>query len=454
MTVPDIADVIGASWNTMVYGPDTPIFSWRCLVATVCDPITGYRVSRWNPASSGRGYTSVVVKKGATANTGAADATEESQTRTRYFRGMSADAGRPKITVKDSTGTEDLGEDLLPYQGRAFEDITYTKSGGSIASRTLTWTANQKTASRPRDGTTSLDAYRVSAPRTDKIETISGGATRITRTTSTVEPVYGLPVTAQNDTLARNGTGGWSTVDQKCATTTYVHNTNKYLIGLPQRTRMTAGDCAQSGTATTLSDTRTSYDALNAFGTAPVKGLPYQVDTNDAAGTGWITTARTEYDALGRVIKVYDASGKAASTAYSPATGPVFATTVTNAAGYTTVSKGDPARGSVLESTDANGRKVTTAYDNLGRNTAVWTPPQKPGTDKAAYTFAYQIAEHETPVVTSSTLQDNGTYTNSVVIYDGLLRPRQSQTEALGGGRLITEGGPVRRGLPRGAGPG
>ncbi|MDJ0386178.1 polymorphic toxin-type HINT domain-containing protein [Streptomyces sp. G-G2] len=389
--------------------------------------------------SQWRGYASVMVKKGVTANAGAADATEESQTRTRYFRGMSADAGRPKITLKDSSGTEDLGEDLLPYQGRALENITYTKAGGGVASRTLTWLANQKIASRPRDGTTPLDAYRVSTPRTDSIETVSGGATRINRTTVMVEPVYGLPLTAQNDALAPNGAGGWSTIDQKCATTTYVHNATKYLIGLPQRTRVTASDCAQSSTAAALSDTRTSYDALNAFGTAPVKGLPYQVDTNDAAGTGWVTTARTEYDALGRVVKLYDASGKAASTAYSPATGPVFSTTVTNAAGFTTLSKGDPARGSVLESTDANGRKVTTSYDNLGRNTAVWTPSQKPGTDKAAYTFAYQIAEHEPPVVTSSTLQDNGTYTNSVVIYDGLLRPRQSQAEALGGGRLITD---------------
>ncbi|MET3986988.1 RHS repeat-associated protein [Streptomyces sp. PvR034] len=389
--------------------------------------------------SQWRGYASVVVKKGVTANTGGAEATEESQTRTRYFRGMSADAGRPKITVKDSTGTEDLGEDLLPYQGRAFEDITYTKSGGSVVARTLTWTENQKTASRPRDGTTPLNAYRVNTPRTDKIQTISGGATRISRTKTTVEPVYGLAVTAQSEALTPNGTGGWTTFDQKCATTTYIHNPAKNLIGLPQRIRTTAGDCAQSGTAAMLSDSRTSYDALNAFGTAPVKGLAYQVDTNDAAGTGWITAARNEYDALGRTVKTYDASGKATSTTFSPATGPVFGVTTTNVAGHVSVAKGDPGRGGILESTDVNGRKVTTSYDNLGRSTAVWTPSQNPAKDKAAYTFAYQIAEHEPPVVTSSTLQDNGTYTNSVVIYDGLLRPRQSQAEAMGGGRLITD---------------
>ncbi|MET9701222.1 ricin-type beta-trefoil lectin domain protein [Streptomyces sp. NPDC006529] len=389
--------------------------------------------------SQWRGYASVVVKTGATTNTGGAEATEESQTRARYFRGMSADAGRPKITVKDSTGTEDLGEDLLAYQGQTAESITYSKVGGSIAERTLTWKANQKTASRPRDGTTPLEAFRVSTPRTDVIQTISGGATRISRSKATFDPTYGLTLTTQSEALTPDGAGGWTTVDQKCATTTYVHNVAKNLIGLPQRVRTTAGDCGTAATGAMISDARTSYDAVNAFGASPVKGLVYQIDTNDAAGTGWTTTARMEFDALGRTTKVYDASGKATSTAFSPATGPVFSTTATNAAGHVSTAKIDPGRGSALESTDANGRKATTAYDNLGRTTAVWTPSQKPGTDKAAYTFAYQIAAHEPPVVTSSTLQDNGTYTNSVVIYDGLLRPRQSQAEALGGGRLITD---------------
>ncbi|MFJ7207395.1 ricin-type beta-trefoil lectin domain protein [Streptomyces sp. NPDC098789] len=389
--------------------------------------------------SQWRGYASVIAKKGVTANTGAADATEESQTRTRYFRGMSADAGRPKVTVKDSTNTEELGEDLLAYQGQAAETITYGKAGGNVVARVLTWKTSQKTASRPREGTTALEAFRVATPRTDNIETISGGVTRTVRKKTTFDATYGLALTLQTEVLTPNGTGGWTASDQQCATTTYVHNPAKYLIGLTQRVRTTAGDCSQSGTGAVVSDARTSYDALNAFGTTPVRGLVYQIDTNDAGGTGWSTTARMDYDVLGRTTKVYDALGRATSTAFSPTNGPAFRTTAINAAGHVTVAQFDPGRGSALETTDANGRKVTRSYDNLGRTTAVWTPSQNPGKDKAAYTFAYQIAEHEPPVVTSSTLEDNGTYTNSVVIYDGLLRPRQSQAEALGGGRLITD---------------
>ncbi|MGW0394260.1 ricin-type beta-trefoil lectin domain protein [Streptomyces sp. NPDC003042] len=400
--------------------------------------------------SQWRGYASVLVNKGVTANAGKVDATEQSQTRTRYFRGMSGDAGRALITIKDSTGTEDFGEDLYQHQGFAAETITYTKAGGTVASRSLTWPWSQKTASRPRDGTTPLDAFRTGASRTDKIETISGGATRTIRTRKAFDAAYGLTQTVQSEAVSPNGTGGWQATGQTCATTSYVHNTDRYLIGLPQRVRTTSGDCSQAGTGSLLSDTRTAYDALGAFGAAPTKGLVYQVDTNDAAGTGWITTARSEYDVVGRPIKVFDAAGNTVTTAYSPTTGPAFAVSSTNAVGHTTTAKGDPGRGVPLEDTDANGRKVTTAYDNLGRSTAVWTSSQKPGTDKAAFTFSYQISEHEPSVVTSSTLQDDGTYTQTVAIYDGLLRQRQTQGEALGGGRLITDtlysaNGTVRR---------
>ncbi|MFD5549657.1 ricin-type beta-trefoil lectin domain protein [Streptomyces goshikiensis] len=385
-----------------------------------------------------RGYAGVTMKQGVTAHTGESDATEQSQSLTRYFRGMSGDAGRAKITVKDSTDTESLGEDLPQFQGRVAETISYSKVGGSVVSRVLTWPWSHKTASRPRDGTTALEAYRSGVSRTDEVQAISGGASRMVRTNTEYDSTYGLPLTQQTTALTHNGTG-WTTHEQKCITTTFVHNTDKNIIGLPQRVRSTAGDCTQAESGTVLADTRTSFDALNAFGTAPTKGLPFQIDTLDAAGTGWVTSARTEYDTLGRAVKAYDAAGTATSSTFSPPTGPVFTTTVTNALGHTATTKTDPARGSALETTDANGRKTTSAYDDLGRSTAVWTPSQNPAKDKAAYRVAYQISEHQPPVVTTSTLRDNGTYADSVAIYDGLLRLRQTQAEALGGGRLITD---------------
>ncbi|MFK0252165.1 ricin-type beta-trefoil lectin domain protein [Streptomyces sp. NPDC090445] len=390
--------------------------------------------------SQWRGYAGVLTTTGQTANAGTPTATEQSQTRTRYFRGLSREGA--KVTVKDSTGTEELGEDKPRYQGLTAETITYAKANGAVENRHLTWPwdSGAATATRKRVDTTDLEAHRRGVARTDEIQSVSGGKSRMVRTRNDFETAYGLVKSTQTDVMENKGTG-WTTVDQSCNKTTYVHNAANNLIGLPAQVRTTAGDCtdAATSTGTVLSAARTSFDAVNAFGAAPAKGLPYQVDALDAAGTGWTTAGRTEYDALGRAVKAYDAAGNAATTAFSPATGPTFATTVTNALGHTVTAKVDPARGSVLETTDANGRKVTTAYDELGRSTKVWTPSQKPATDRPAYTFEYQIEELKTPAVTSRSLKDDGTYTTSIAIYDGLLRPRQTQAEAPGGGRVIAD---------------
>ncbi|MFB7784062.1 ricin-type beta-trefoil lectin domain protein [Streptomyces vinaceus] len=382
-----------------------------------------------------RGYAEVTTTRGAQSDMGGPQATEKSQSLTRYFRGMSGDAGRAEITVKDSTGTRDFGKDLSQYQGQAFETITYEKADGSVASRVLTEPWSQKTATQKRTGTTALEAYRSDVGRTDTIETISGGATRTNRTTYEHEDPYGLVKTAQSEAVEPDG----KIVGQTCTATYYVHNPAANLIGLPSDVKTTAGDCAHKDTGALVSASRTSYDALDAFGTAPTKGLVRQVESNDAAGTSWIATARTDYDDLGRAVKVLDAAGNPVTTAYTPATGTAFSVTSTNALGHTTTTKIDPGRGTPVETTDANGRTVTTNYDALGRTTAVYTPSQKPGTDKAAFIFDYQIKEGTPPIVTSATLQDDGTYTKTNTIYDGLLRPRQTQGEAPGGGRLITD---------------
>ncbi|WP_187645593.1 polymorphic toxin-type HINT domain-containing protein [Streptomyces sp. TRM49041] len=389
-----------------------------------------------------RGYASVLTKKGTTsADPTATDATEQSQTRTRYFRGMSGDAGRATITVKDSTGAETLGEDLAPYRGMVAETITYTKADGSVASRALSWPYVKETASRARSGLPALKAYRIATVRSESIQSISGGRTRTGRTTMTYDDTYGLPLTAATLTLTPNDSGGVTTGDQKCTVTSYVHNTAKHLIGLPHRVRTTAGTCAEAAAASgsqVISDTRTSYDALSAFGTAPVKGLPFQVDTVNGAGTGWITSARSTYDVHGRPTKVTDAAGNSATVAYSPATGPAFEVTTTNAIGHSTTTDLDPARGTALAATDANSRKVTSTYDELGRVTAVWSPSRPVNADPSAR-FEYQIENNKAPAVRTRILRDNGTFQDSVALYDGMLRPRQTQTEALGGGRIITE---------------
>ncbi|OEJ35333.1 hypothetical protein BGK67_32185 [Streptomyces subrutilus] len=395
--------------------------------------------------SQWRGYGSVLTTTGETEKTGTPTATEKSQTRTRYFRGLSTDAA--KVTVKDWTGTEDLGEDKPRFQGQTAETITYTKAGGGdedIENRHFTrpWESGTPTATRARidDAGRKVEAYRQGIERTIEVQAVSGGKSRMVRTGHTYDTAYGLLQSTHTEVKEKTGSADSVTVKQSCSKPTYVHNTASNLIGLPAEVRETTGDCTEAGTTggTVLSAARTSYDAVNAFGTAPTKGLPYQVDSLDGAGTGWITSGRSEYDALGRTVKTYDALGNPSTTAFSPPTGPAFTVTATNALGHTVSTKLDPARGSVLEATDANGRKVTTQYDELGRTKEVRTPSQK-ATDKSAYTFDYQIKENKTPAVTTRALKDDGTYSTSIAIYDGLLRPRQTQSEGPGGSLVVTD---------------
>ncbi|MGW9436133.1 polymorphic toxin-type HINT domain-containing protein [Streptomyces sp. NPDC055607] len=408
--------------------------------------------------SQWRGYASVTVTRGENyaGTTGGYDRAEQSKTTTRYFRGMSRDAERDPITVKDSADKETLGEDLPAYQGQPAEIITYTSSSSSatIQARELFWPYVKETATRVRsDGLPDLKAYRTGTIRTDKIETISANRTRTVRTDTAYDDQidgeitdYGLPLNIH--TTARHSDG--TITDEQCTTTEYVHNTSgdNNLVGLPWHTRTITGACPTPGAAPasverTITETRTSYDALSAFGAAPTKGLPYQVDTIDGDGTGWITTARTVYDNLGRAIKVTDAAGNDTTTTYVPATGtttgPAFTIKTTNAATHTTSTTYDPGRGTPLTVTDTNSRTTTSKYDDLGRITDVWTASRNPATDKAAVHFAYQFDDNKVPAVTTSTLRDNGTYDVAVTLYDGMLRPRQTQTEALGGGRIVTD---------------
>lgn len=240
------------------------------------------------------------------------------------------------------------------------------------------------------------------------------------------------------------------TGDETCTVTSYLDNTTKHLIGLVKEVKTTAGLCAATATADdVVSGTRTAYDGAD-YGTAPTYGLTTKTWTVNGTGDGWTRTATTTYDDYGRITTVTDAGNNQAKTAYTPTTGQVYATTATNALGYTSTTTVDPGRGTALTATDANGNTTTYAYDALGRATAMWTASQNPDTDSPSTKYAYDVTAGEPTAVTGYTLRDNGTYEDSVTLYDGLGRVRQTQSEAAGGGRLITDthynsSGTVRR---------
>ncbi|WP_406477745.1 ricin-type beta-trefoil lectin domain protein [Streptomyces sp. NBC_01615] len=401
-----------------------------------------------------RGYAQVNTLTGQTDPT---TGTVQSKTAVRYFRGMDGDPlpgdKTRSVTMTDSTGAT-VATDKPAFQGMTAETISYTKAGGSVTSRTITYPTAHLLATRARDDVAALKAYRV---QSDKVLTVTpssgtGDDTRTSRTVrvlTTYDDTYGLPT--QVESYGDTGVSG----DETCAVTSYLHNTAKYLIGLVKQVKTTAGLCAAADSATgddVVAGTRTAYDDLE-YGDTPTGGLATKVWTVDGDGDGWTRTSTTKYDDYGRTASVTDAGTHTAHTTYAPDTGhygQVYSTTAENALGYTSTTTVDPGRGTVLKSTDANGNSTVYSYDALGRASAMWTASQDPDSDDPSTKYAYEVIAGKPTAVTTSVLRDNGTYEDSVVLYDGLGRERQTQSEAAGGGRLVTDthynaNGTVRR---------
>lgn len=70
-----------------------------------------------------------------------------------------------------------------------------------------------------------------------------------------------------------------------------------------------------------------------------------------------------------------------------------------------------------------------------------WTSAANPNTPSAQYTYTFAAGRDSYPYVTSKTLNADGVYITSHQILDGLLRPRQTQSPSLGGGsdRVVTD---------------
>jgi RHS repeat-associated protein len=202
-----------------------------------------------------------------------------------------------------------------------------------------------------------------------------------------------------------------------------------------------------------LSMTRSYFDdPAKPFGTAPVRGL---VVKTDEAGSWsgitpqWVVTGTTGYDANGRTVSSSDALGRTTTTAYTPAkAGPVTSVRTTNPAGHATTTTMEIAWNQPKTLVAPNDVRTDLVYDGIGRLTAAWLP----GRDRALganLTFSYLLRANAPTAVTSRKLLPTGTdkYLTSITLYDGLLRERQTQTQTIGGGRLIADSVHDTRGL-------
>ncbi|MFF3310984.1 RHS repeat domain-containing protein [Streptomyces sp. NPDC002952] len=394
--------------------------------------------------SDWRGYRQVAVTKGSKSSSQQGDPQSQSYSETRYFQGVGGE-------VKDSTGTYTLLADDAPqYSGMTAEAITYLNSDKRVQSRSLAFPWSKQTASRTREAETGTEldpllAHRIGIKRTDEIQTVDT-SWRAVRTLTTPDDTYGLPVQVETAVVKPSGTGE-TLSDQSCTKTTYVHNTSAWLIGLPKEQRTTATSCAGYDTADPATKlkkaTRNTYDKL-AYGATPTKGLLTSVAENNAAGTAYQVASESTFDPLGRLRTVTVPGEGTTETQYTPeAGGPVTATKTINPKGHATTTTFDPGRSLPLTVTDPNGRVTRTEYDALGRLVKGWSAPRTGERDPDVQ-FSYQeaiatSAETRPAAVTSRTLKDDGTYDRQVTVYDGLMRQVQTQEDAHGPGRVVTD---------------
>ncbi|MFD8966406.1 RHS repeat-associated core domain-containing protein [Streptomyces sp. NPDC059568] len=422
-----------------------------------------------------RGYPVITTVSGKTDDIAGSVA---SKTVTRYFRGMSDDVladdtpNKPDDDVKRSYTLVDItGAGIKPdrqaYAGMVAESLTYTRESDATSTGWISRTVNVpddpvRVATRNRTDGPDVVAERVTL---DTVKTITkssgtGDDTSTLRTVTTqtdYDGTYGLPteVREYGDTAV--------TGDESCTRTSYVHNTDNYLIGLVGQTVTTSGTSTCSTelsalTGTTLvSASRVYYDDATSHTATPVKGQVTRTAVPTNAGTAWDAThpeSQTTYDSHGRVTKVTDATGLINTTTYEPSEGQVHEIETVQGSkvvdgketGFRTVTTVEPGRGATLTSSDPNDRVTSYTYDSLGRTTAAWDPTQSASDDPTAR-YSYNTDPGRPVSVVTESLADNpsktsagdGVYKSSTTIYDGLGRERQSQTPAVGGGRLITD---------------
>ncbi|MDO0936774.1 RHS repeat-associated core domain-containing protein [Streptomyces sp. DG2A-72] len=405
--------------------------AWHYDSDNVTAPAKRKTWSQW------RGYGSV------TTTTGDAQSTR-TKTVATYFRGMDgdkqSDGTTRSVKVTDSTGTSVTDSD--PLAGNVRESVTY--NGSTEVSGTITDQWIHQTAT---DGNRSAYFTRPAAvhSRTD----LSSGGTRDTLVSTTYDPTTGAALTVDDsgDTAV--------TGDEQCTRTTLVNNTTDWLMAFPVRVETVDVACDATTTRPddVVSDVRTLYDSQS-YGTAPTLGDETSTQRLSSYNSGspvYQTVTTTHYDTQGRVDSVSDADQTVVSkTTYTPTTGgPLTSAVTTDAKGYATTTNFDPARGLATSVIDPNSKRTDYAYDGLGRLTSLWLANRsKSSGQSASLVYTYAISNTAASAVSTGKLNNDGTtYDTTYALYDALLRPRQTQTPAPGGGRVIAETKYDSRGL-------
>jgi YD repeat-containing protein len=421
-----------------------------------------------------RGYQAVYTYTGTGTDA-------QTKTKTDYYQGMDGDtlpSGTRSVTLTDSQGGQHADSNQLA--GNVLESTSYDyKSGAVDHSAISSYWVSPAAATRTRSGLPDLTANATGLVETWSRQAITDTGTTTWRDTETdtsydaspSDALFGLPLhTFSHGDLS-------DTSQQTCTTTTYAPaNTSENLIGLVAETETDAQPCgganpggasapgsgqvnaltapaSLSRPADVISDTRTFYDNPSLATTWPQPASPTWPQAAPTLGdtsvvrqaTGYSggaftyqTKSAAVYDSYGRTVSSYNANGNLTTTSYTMANGVTTGDKVTNPLSQATSTIFDPLRGVPVSVTDPNSITTTVHYDGLGRLTDVWGY-NRATTAAANEIYSYAVSNSAPTVVTTQQLNNESTYITSTTLYDALLRARQTQDPAPGGGMLVTD---------------
>jgi RHS repeat-associated protein len=386
-----------------------------------------------------RGYGLVSTLSGAEGQT-------RSRTDVLYFRGMDGDklsSGKRSATVTDAAGV--ALPDSNQLQGMVRESTTYNGTAPVTRTTTDPWQQGP-TAKRDRNGVL-VEAWATGTRGTTVKTALDGGRGWDTlRTTNRFDYDDALPNPTGRVTAVDDLGDPDSADDDSCTRTSYATDAARNMMSYPAEVETVSVACAVTPDRSRdlVSRVRTFYDGSTTLGELGGPGDATKVDRVTDWNGGdpkYGQVSRTTYDAHGRQLESFDALDRRTATAYTPATGgPVTARTTTNSKGWSATTTLDPAWGLATAESDVNGKRTETAYDALGRLTAVWLPGRARSQTPSAK-VSYQIRNGGKPSsVTKAKLNPAGNgYITGYQLYDGLVRPRQTQAPAVGGGAIVAD---------------
>ncbi|MFV8127734.1 polymorphic toxin-type HINT domain-containing protein [Streptomyces syringium] len=428
------------------------------------DGLTKEKFKTW---SGWRGYGHVRVQTGG-QGAGAMKSQEDSY----FLRGMDGDKKATSGGTKSVNITlgKDEGDPITDHESAAgflYKTESYSGPDGKILAKTVSRPRHHETAKKARSwGTVTANFTGTESARTStSLDDGAGVKWRQTATASVFDTATGRA--KQVDDYGDTST----TADDRCTRTTYADNADANILSLPSRVETLATACDTTvvdRSKAVLSDVRTAYDG-GAYGASPTKGDATSVATlkkHDGSQTTYLESGTT-VDSYGRPLAVTDltadvvfdlagkhlsttkrSDGRTTTTAYAPDTG--FPTTVTTTTppskagdattAQTTKTTVDPLRGQPVTKWDANNKRTDFVYDALGRSTKIWLANRAKAAGGApSYEFTYTITDGKPVSVGTRTLNNKSGQLTSYTLYDGFLRPRQTQAPGPDGGRLLTD---------------